>query len=211
MTRAVLESPSDIVVVADNDAEPEAAAESPSLSPSTTAEVPLPEFGERIESALPSAVLPALSEPLGLRPVSVSLPALGVDGAPIEQVGLELNGELEVPGAEAVGWYQFGAGVDAGRGSAVLAAHIAYNGRDGVFRNLADSAVGDRVEVEADGSTRTYEIVSIEQYGKFDLPIDDLFREDGDERLVMITCGGSFNPQLRSYDDNVVAIAVPLV
>ncbi len=167
-------------------------------------------LGERIGSALPDQVLTELAEPLGVEPISVSLPALGVNQAPIQQVGLEPNGELEVPGADAVGWYRFGVGVDAGRGSAVLAAHIAYNGRDGVFRDLVDSAIGDVVEVGVAGETRQYQVVSIDQYGKYDLPIDDLFREDGDERLVLITCGGDFNPNLRSYDDNVVVIAVPV-
>jgi LPXTG-site transpeptidase (sortase) family protein len=164
----------------------------------------------QLESALPERVLEGLGDPVGFQPENISLPSLAVSGAAIVPVGLEENGELEVPGANGVGWYQFGAGIEGGRGSAVLAAHIAYNGRDGVFRDLADTTVGEQIVVERDGQDVVYLVESVTQYGKWDLPIDDLFSENGDERIVMITCGGSFNPSLRSYDDNVVVVATPV-
>lgn len=164
----------------------------------------------QLESAFPERVFEGLGDPIGFQPESISLPSLGVTGAEIVPVGLEDNGELEVPGADGVGWYQFGAGIEGGRGSTVLAAHIAYNGRDGVFRDLADTSVGEQVIVERDGQDVVYLVESVTQYGKWDLPIDDLFSESSDERLVLITCGGSFNPSLRSYDDNVVVVATPL-
>ena len=173
-----------------------------SLSPLSSRVVELP-------NALPERVLDGLGEPIGRPPAAISLPSLGVDNAQIVPVGLEENGELEVPGAEMVGWYQFGAGVGGGRGAAVLAAHIAYNGRNGVFVGLSESEVGDRIVVTQDGVDLDYRVDTIAQYGKFDLPIEKLFAESGDEKLVLITCGGSFNPSLQSYDDNVVVIATP--
>lgn len=163
-----------------------------------------------LPSAFPERVLEGLGDPIGVMPQTISLPDVGVDSATILPVGLEPNGELEVPGADEVGWYQFGAGVDGGKGSTVLAAHIAYNGRDGVFRNLADSNVGEQITVGRDGEQIEYRIESVTQYNKFELPIGDLFAEDGREQLVLITCGGSFNPSVRSYDDNVVVVAVPI-
>lgn len=174
-----------------------------SLSPLSSQVIELP-------SALPDRVLDGLGEPVGQMPEQISLPDIGVDGAEIIPVGLEDNGELEVPGADTVGWYQFGVGVGGGQGSAVLAAHIAFNGRNGVFVELAESSAGDQVVVSRGGIDIRYEIESVAQYGKFDLPVDDLFDESGPERLVLITCGGSFNPSLRSYDDNIVVIATPV-
>ena len=191
LAKAASNSPS----VADTDDEEEATELSPLASQTT-----------RLPSALPERVLDGLGDPIGVPPQSISLPDLGVNNAVILPVGLEPNGELEVPGADEVGWYQFGAGLGGGQGSTVLAAHIAYNGRDGVFRNLADSEVGELITVDG----INYRIESVTQYNKFELPIDDLFAEDGDEQLVLITCGGSFNPNLRSYDDNVVVVAVPV-
>ena len=81
---------------------------------------------------------------------------------------------------------------------------------DGVFRDLDQMTAGQVFTVDHEGSTLAYEVTEVIQYTKEALPIEDLFREDGGERLVLITCGGSFNPSLRSYDDNVVVIAVPV-
>ena len=182
----------------------------PAQEPAADELSPLSSQVIQLESALPERVLEGLGDPIGFQPENISLPSLGVIGAEIVPVGLEENGELEVPGANGVGWYQFGAGIEGGRGSAVLAAHIAYNGRDGVFRDLADTNVGEQIVVERDGQDVVYLVESVTQYGKWDLPIDDLFSETGDERIVLITCGGSFNPSLRSYDDNVVVVATPV-
>ncbi len=206
-------------------------AEEPTTSPSTTIadngtstpeadggdgdtphSLPLSELADGIvelPSAFPERVLDGLGDPIGRPPATLELPSLGKARAQVLPVGLEPNGELEVPGASDVGWYQFGAGVDGGVGSTVLAAHIAYNGRNGVFSNLAETKIGDEVVVGIDGEQLTYRVTSVDQYNKLELPIDDLFSESSEERIVLITCGGSFNPGLASYDDNVVVIAVP--
>ena len=143
-------------------------------------------------------------------PVSMDLPSLGVEGAPVTSVGVEANGEMQIPGATAVGWYRYGPRPGA-TGSAVLAAHIAFDGRDGVFRDLTDLEPGDEFSVGFDdGTSREFVVLGLRQYGKDEIPLDKLFSRDGTPRLALITCGGSFNSSLRSYDDNVVAIAVPL-
>lgn len=162
-----------------------------------------------LPSALPEVALVGVGDPVGDQPRAIDLPSLGVSNAPIIPVGLEANGELEVPEADTVGWYEFGVGVDGGRGSAVLAAHIAYNGQDGVFRNLIDLEPGEIISIDRDGEPIEYIIESVVDYDKWELPIDDFFSESGEERVVLITCGGSFNPELASYEDNTVAIAIP--
>jgi LPXTG-site transpeptidase (sortase) family protein len=184
----------------------------PGLAPEPAADElsPLSSQVIQLESAFPERVLEGLGDPIGFQPEKISLPSLGVDEAEIVPVGLEDNGELEVPGANGVGWYQFGAGIEGGRGSTVLATHIAYNGRDRVFRDLADTNIGEQIVVERDGQDVVYLADSVTQYGKWDLPSDDLLSENSEERLVLITCGGSFNPSLRSYDDNVVVVATRL-
>ena len=53
-------------------------------------------------------------------------------------------------------------------------------------------------------------MVAIRQYDKDELPTAELFAVDGESQVVLITCGGSFNREVRSYDDNVVAYAVPV-
>ena len=146
----------------------------------------------------------------GPRPVGLTIDGIDVFDAPIRDVGVEPNGEMEIPGATEVGWYRWSP--TPGRdGSAVLAAHIAFNGRDGVFRNLDDLEVGERFTVHYDdGSEQEFEITEKGQYDKEELPFDRVFSKTGDPSVVLITCGGDFNRGLNSYEDNVVAYADPV-
>lgn len=159
----------------------------------------------------PAGSADALPEPDSApRPVAFSFDAIGVPAAPVVDVGVEPDGDMEIPGAAEVGWYRFGPSPGS-EGSAVLAAHIAWNGEDGVFRQLAGAQPGQRFTVGfEDGTTAAYEIVAMAQYPKDELP-PELFETSGEPRVVLITCGGSFNRALSSYDDNVVAHAVPVV
>ncbi|MDH3684516.1 MAG: class F sortase [Acidimicrobiia bacterium] len=165
--------------------------------------------GPELRPLPPADGIPEPIDP-GAAPVAMRIPALDVLDSPIQPVGVEPNGEFEVPIASEVGWYRFGSG-PGDTGSTVMAAHIAYDGEDGVFRYLSTIEPGALVEVDLDdGSTIVYEIVERAEYDKTELPFADIFNEAGPDRLVLITCGGEFNPQLRSYESNVVAYAEPL-
>lgn len=142
-------------------------------------------------------------------PVRISIPSLDVDDAVIP-VGIEPDGAMEVPPAELAGWYRHGTAPGSDRGSAVIAAHVDYEDRPGVFLDLARVEVGDEVVVEdASGVERSYAVVERWQVDKELLPVDELFRRDGDHVLTLITCGGAFDASARSYDDNIVVRAVP--
>ena len=144
-------------------------------------------------------------------PTSISIEGIGVAGAPVLDGGVEENGDMEIPGADSVGWYRFSP-TPGEPGSSVLAAHISYNGEPGVFRYLADIEIGERVVVAFDDGTSTeFEIVEVAQYDKDELPDGRVFAKDGEPVLTLITCGGDFNRSLRSYEDNVVAYAIPAV
>ena len=143
-------------------------------------------------------------------PTSISIEGVGVGEAPVIDVGVEENGDMEIPGADSVGWYRFNA-TPGEAGSAVLAAHISFDGQPGVFRYLDEANVGDRVVVEFDDGTRSeFEIVELAQYDKQELPDERVFAKTGDPVLTLITCGGDFNRSLRSYEDNIVAYAIPI-
>lgn len=166
-------------------------------------------LADEIEYLGSTADLPVIHDG-GPVPVSLDLPTLGVTEAPVTDVGVEPNGDMEIPDASEVGWYRFGPS-PGDTGSAVLAAHIAYNGVDGVFRNLTEMRPGDRFSVNfSDGSSREFVVFGLRQWSKLEIPLEDLFSRDGTPRLVLITCGGSFNRALDSYDDNVVVIAIPV-
>lgn len=148
-------------------------------------------------------------EPGGRQPVSMVIKDIDVVDATIIPVGVNPDQTFEVPPADQVGWYRFGP-TPGDEGSAVLAAHIAFDGVDGVFRHLADVEVGAVVVVGYDdGTSQRYRIDSVTDYFKEELP-PELFSRDGDSQLALITCGGAFNPQLRSYESNTVAVATPI-
>jgi sortase (surface protein transpeptidase) len=143
-------------------------------------------------------------------PVRVSAPSLGVD-APVDAVGIDRDGQMELPADVArVGWYRFGPEPGAG-GSAVLAGHVddEEQGPGALFR-LRDAAVGDELTVtDAAGTATRWRVVSRELITKQVLPVDRIFARDGAPRLTLITCGGPFLPEYRSYRDNVVVVAEP--
>lgn len=144
------------------------------------------------------------------RPVGMEIDSIDVASFPIREVGLEDDGQLEIPDETEIGWYRYGA--TAGRpGATVLAAHVNWRGSIGPFAQLGTVVPGDRVEVALDdGSTRTYEVTERTMYGKLDLPRERIWRNTGPEELVLITCGGEFNPELRSFKQNIVVYAVPV-
>jgi Sortase domain len=182
-------------------------------TPATTAAVP--EDGGLRDGSLADAIRPLppapgspAEAPAPSAPVDLDIAALDVVGAPVVPVGVEPNGEMEIPGAAEVGWYRHGPR-PGDRGPAVLAAHIAYDGVGGVFRHLEDLGAGDEVVVGfADGTTRRFTVEAVARYPKSELP-DDLFTGRGKARLVLITCGGSFDTTSGHYEDNVVALAGP--
>lgn len=183
----------------------QSAAEAPAPSPAPPSGVESPVAGA-ITPLPPAAPLPTVEEQPP--PTSLAVEALGVEDAPVVPVGVREDGEMEVPAVEQVGWYRFGAR-PGDEGAAVLAAHIAYDGVDGVFRRLADLSEGDAVRVRfADGAERAFAVTAVERYAKSELPTD-LWRRAGDPELVLITCGGEFDPVARSYEDNVVVFAAP--
>jgi hypothetical protein len=151
--------------------------------------------------------VPAAPEALPV-PTALTVGDLGIESSPVVPVGVDPNGDMEVPGAREVGWYRFGTR-PGDEGSAVLAAHVAYDGVDGVFRNLGDLTAGATFDVAfADGSTRSFTVTEVTRVPKSDLPAETWAR-DGEPRLALITCGGEFDASAGSYEDNVVAYARP--
>jgi hypothetical protein len=144
-------------------------------------------------------------------PVRLSVPALGVDSA-VDPVGVEPDGQMTVPAeVDRVGWYRFGP-APGGEGSAVIAGHVDSRTQGlGAMAPLRNAAVGDEVVLsDAAGTTTRWRVVSRELIEKQVLPLDRLFTRAGPPRLTLITCGGPFLPEYRSYRDNVVVVAEPV-
>ncbi len=144
-------------------------------------------------------------------PVRLSVPRLGVDAA-VDAVGVEPDGQMTVPAeVHRVGWYRFGP-VPGGAGSSVLAGHVDSRTQGlGAMAQLRDAVPGDDILVtDAAGVASRWRVVSREVISKQVLPLDRLFAREGPPRLTLITCGGPFLPEFRSYRDNVVVVAEPV-
>ncbi|NNE96992.1 MAG: class F sortase [Acidimicrobiales bacterium] len=140
-------------------------------------------------------------------PVRLSMPRIGISG-PVRSVGIGDDQQLDVPFALSAGWYRHSAEPDA-PGASVIAAHVDYGGRPGLFFELRNAAVGDAVSIEtADGLIRQYVVTAIDLYDKSKLPSDELFRTSGEHALHLVTCGGTFDSIARSYRGNRVITAV---
>jgi hypothetical protein len=154
---------------------------------------------------------PAPTDQPASPPTRVRVPTLGVD-APIEPVGVRDDGAVQVPDdVAAVGWYRFGPAPGAG-GSAVLVGPVDHHSQGvGVLARVGELTPGDPVEiVDGNGATRRFTVVARERWPKEQTPMARLFDRDGQPRLVLITCGGTFDAQRLAYADNIAVTAAPI-
>ncbi|MCZ2817117.1 class F sortase [Modestobacter sp. VKM Ac-2984] len=187
-----------------------APAPSPTAAPSPSGAVPPSPPALDLPPVTTRDAAPTVAAPVAA-PVRLSLPARGVD-APLDPVGVSPDGQMELPeDVDRVGWYRFGP-VPGDDGSAVLAGHVDDREQGlGALAPLRSTEVGDVVVVTgANGAETRWQVVSRELITKQVLPLDTIFGRDGPPRLVLVTCGGPFIPELRSYRDNVVVVAEPL-
>ncbi len=141
-------------------------------------------------------------------PVALTIPAIGVQTRLIH-LGLTAAGALQVPSSTAVaGWYT-GSPRPGAIGPAVIAGHIdSYTG-PGIFFHLSQLRPGDRVYVRrADGTLAIFRVTAVRSYAKDRFPTPAVYGPTPDAELRLITCGGTFDPQLESYLSNTVVYAV---
>lgn len=155
-----------------------------------------------------NVVRPAPVRPV---PVRVRVARLHID-ASVVPVTADRNGALGVPDDPLVtGWWNASARPGAQSGSVVIDGHVDSATRGlGAFFRLGDVRPGDRVVVtNASGQASTYKVVARRRYAKTALPATEIFGQAASPRLVLVTCGGTFNRDTGSYLDNVVIYAVP--
>ena len=198
-------------------------ARSPAISAPTTTVSPRPSASPvpqaRGPTQTPTSTVPWASVRLADEkpveaavPVRVEIVAIDLE-APILPLGVEREtGQMEVPeDVDEVGWYRYGS-APGWPGSAVLAAHVDMAGEGpGAFFHLDRLRVGDRISVDFDdGTTSTFIVSHAERVPKDKLNFDSVFAPVGEPLLRLVTCGGTFNRTIRSYDDNLVVTAQPL-
>jgi LPXTG-site transpeptidase (sortase) family protein len=137
---------------------------------------------------------------------TLKIPSLGTN-AKIETVGLNANGNMDVPANDkSVGWYKFGP-QPGEAGSAVLAGHVdTYAGTSGVFKDLDKLKVGDEVDVvNMQNETIHFAVDRIEVYDEEEAPLKSIFGySDGEIHLNLITCAGAWDNRSHRYTQRLV-------
>ena len=148
-------------------------------------------------------------QPDAAPPTTLVIPSLDVE-MPVSAVGVQNDGSMEIPQKPSqAGWYRYGAAPADTAGTTVLAAHVDSRVYGiGPLARLREADEGETVTVtDADGTRHRYQIESVTYIPRAELPVGDLFDRAGEPKLAIITCGGSFDEQSRTYSDNVVLIA----
>lgn len=141
-------------------------------------------------------------------PARLIVPSLGIE-ARVEPVGENYKGDMASPSDyDDVSWYMHGT-VPGERGSAVMAGHRNDGlGLSGVFEHLSRVRVGDEVVVEdVEGREARFVVERVETYGYRSVPLEEVFKGDGEARLNLITCAGRWTWDGRTYDERIVVYA----
>jgi len=137
--------------------------------------------------------------------VRVIIPSIGVD-ATVEQVGVNADGAMGTPEDPwNTGWYA--PGIRPGQvGNAAIAGHVDYRGIGPVvFWDLNKLIAGAEVLVVTDaGQTLRFTVRGSEYYTPDNAPLQDIFGAATTLNLNLITCGGTFDPATRHYDQRLV-------
>ncbi|MET3807203.1 hypothetical protein ABIB25_004226 [Nakamurella sp. UYEF19] len=147
----------------------------------------------------------------GGRPMLLMLPSLQVS-AQVQMVR-NVDGVLAVPtDPSRVGWWAESAPAGSSHGSTVIDGHIdsATLGEGALFR-LAELGPGDPVELRTSaGVVVRYQVQARRVYEKSRGLPAEVFDQKVASRLVLISCGGPFDSDARSYLDNIVVYATPV-
>ena len=167
---------------------------------SASTRVPVPDTPRYV----PQAPILGLAEP-----ARVVIPAIGVS-SDLVRLGLAADGSLEVPTDFArAGWYT--AGPRPGEsGPAVIAGHVDSVSGPAVFFRLRDLEPGDDIRVDrVDGTSARFVVERLERFEKQAFPTATVFGPTESPELRLVTCGGDFDFEHRTYLENLVVFARP--
>lgn len=144
------------------------------------------------------------------RPVSIEIPAIGVD-APVVEVGRNPNGTIQVPPLYAqpspAAWYRYSP-TPGQVGPSVIVGHVDNVYGPAVFFRLGELVPGDKVKVVlANGEVAVFVVDGVRSYPKSKFPTATVYGPTDFAALRLITCGGPFDTSTRQYLDNTVVFA----
>jgi hypothetical protein len=177
---------------------PPSAASPASVIPSGTAGPP---------KATPTTRGQILSRSL---PTHLSVPAIGVD-ADLKQIGLDAKGVIQTPplARDSHAYWLKVSPTPGQLGPATIIGHVdsaAYG--PGVFFRLGGLRQRDSISItRSDGTIAVFKVERVVEYAKAKFPTQAVYGNLDHAGLRLITCGGIFDPAIRSYESNIVVYA----
>ena len=156
----------------------------------------------------PAAAPPQSLALIASKPVSVKIPAIGVD-ASVDTLGLNPDGTVQVP-AEPMdaGWYD-GSASPGQIGAAVLLGHVDFKTTGpAVFYRLGALNPGDTATITREnGTTATFTVTAVREFPKSQFPTSEVYEASSNAaQLRLITCG-SWDSDEQAYTGNTIAFA----
>jgi len=214
---AVISTATATSAVAPGSAAPAASAEDPAAAATSVPPNTEPAPSSTTPTAAAVAPAPAAGpNPAGpvlpaSPPVTLSVPAIGIS-SPLIQLGLDADGAVEVPSLDdpdsKPGWYRNSPAPGA-LGPSIILGHVdSRQFGPGVFYDLQKLQTGDSVEVSReDGTVAIFSIDVVQTVQKSAFPTLAVYGNLDHAGLRLITCGGEFDPDARSYESNIIVFA----
>lgn len=143
-------------------------------------------------------------------PVHLSVPAIGID-SDLLQIGLTTAGQIQTPPLvrDSHAYWLTVSPTPGQLGPATIIGHVdsaAYG--PGVFFRLGALRQRDTISVtRADGVVAVFAVERVVEYPKAQFPTFAVYGNTDNAALRLITCGGIFDPNVHSYESNIVAYA----
>ncbi|QSB06102.1 class F sortase [Natronoglycomyces albus] len=144
-------------------------------------------------------------------PIALDIPAIDITASPLMRLGLLPDRHVEVPPYERnsrAGWYEHSPSPGQ-LGPSIILGHVdSQEFGPAIFHDQHELAKGDEIRIEReDGITAVFEVDRTVQYSKNNFPKREIYGNLDHAGLRLITCGGSFDLDAGSYEDNVVTYA----
>ena len=144
----------------------------------------------------------------GVRPAvpdRIAIPGARVDTV-VDAVGTGHRGAIRVPSLGRAGWYD-GGPRPGEPGRAVIIGHLDTKRGPGLFARVPSLRPGDAIRItDRRGRLHGYQVIGSARVRKDRFPTEAVYGGTGGSALVLITCGGPYDPD-DGYRDNVLVYA----
>lgn len=138
-------------------------------------------------------------------PLSLEIPSINLKTS-IDQGGLTESGKVEIPKlSDVIVWFNVGP-KPGETGSAVISGHYGTwpDGSSSLFDNLHKLRAGDKVYVQDDNDQVFTFVVTDTKVYDANAIVPEIFNQDDDAYLNLITCSGQWLSNEQSFDERLV-------